>query len=158
MDLERGRNASVKEKANHPIATIGLLIFLALNITMLVVGFVKKDECPIQEKIPIFLIVAGAIGILSKSLPFINRKLDWCLVDLVISVIYLIEFIWIIVGSVWVYQIYKPNYNPSKGPYCSESAYLLSFWLITIQWIIMAITTILGCLCCCCPCLKCFKK
>ena len=130
------------------------MLFLVLNIIMLVVGILKKDDCPIQQNVPLYLIVAGAIGIISKVLPFINRKLDWCLLDLLVSVSYLFEFIWVILGSVWIYSIYKPNFNPAAGDYCNETAYLLGFWLLTLHWIFLAISIVLVCCCCCCACLK----
>ncbi|KAF5298230.1 hypothetical protein FQR65_LT09741 [Abscondita terminalis] len=116
---------------------------------MLVLGILRKDECPVQNKIPLYFIVAGSVGLLSKILPFINRKLDFYFIDVLVSLLYLFEFVWIILGSVWIYSIYPPNYNPAVGPYCDKTVYLLGFWLLTLQWIFLAITFIVICFCCC---------
>lgn len=45
---------------------------------------------------------------------------------------------WFIIGSVWVYKEYEPNYDPIVGKYCNKNLYLFAFWLIT------AVYTILG--------------
>ncbi|KAF5304274.1 hypothetical protein FQA39_LY09801 [Lamprigera yunnana] len=118
---------------------------------MLAVGVIKKDDCPIQDKIPLYLIVAGSVGLLSKLLPFINRNLEWCLLDVLISVLYLFEFIWIILGSVWIYSIYQPNFDPSAGEYCDKSTYSMGFWLLTGYWVFLGVFVILiACSCSTC--------
>ncbi|KAF5304276.1 hypothetical protein FQA39_LY09803 [Lamprigera yunnana] len=100
-----------------------LVVVLSLNIAVLVVGVIKKDDCPIQDKIPLYLIVVGSMGLLSKFLSLVNRYLEWCLVYVLMFVLYLFEFIWVILGSVWIYSIYQPNFDPSAGEYCDESTY-----------------------------------
>ncbi|KAK4881131.1 hypothetical protein RN001_004450 [Aquatica leii] len=134
MDVENRRYSQVKSKTNHPICSVSLVVFLCLNIAMLVVGILRKDDCPIQNKIPLYLLVAGAVGLMSKILPFINRKFDFCCVDVLVSLLYLFEFVWIILGSVWIYSIYPPNFDPSAGEFCNKTVYLLSFWLLTLHW------------------------
>ncbi|KAK4881132.1 hypothetical protein RN001_004451 [Aquatica leii] len=160
MDVERGRNKNeisfgsfqdkIKEKANHPSVSITLIIFLILDVVMLVFGIINKDKCPIDHRIPIYLIVAGATGIASKILPFINRKLDLTVLTIIISLLYVFEFVWMIVGSVWVYSIYEPNYVEVFSHYCNKTAYLLAFWILTIRWVFLAISilaSVVFCLC-----------
>lgn len=45
-----------------------MAILFTLNLLMLVIGFVEKRKCPAQEKIPLYLIVAG------ETLADINEK------------------------------------------------------------------------------------
>lgn len=40
-----------------------LILLLILDIAMLVVGIVKKNECPIEDRIPLYLIVAGNVSL-----------------------------------------------------------------------------------------------
>ncbi|KAF2905379.1 hypothetical protein ILUMI_00797 [Ignelater luminosus] len=158
MDVERGRKGElsfgsvtdqIKEKANHPTVSGTLIILLILDIAMLVVGIIKKNECPVEDRIPIYLIVAGAVGIVSKILPFINRKLEFTLVTYVIYLLYLFEIVWAVVGSVWVYKIYQPNYNELLPLHCNRELYLFTFWILTIRWILVALSFVLGCCYCC---------
>ena len=164
MDVERGRNKNdlsfgsfkdtLKEKANHPTVSGTLIIFLVLDVVMLVFGIINKDKCPVDDRIPIFLIVAGATGIASKILPFINRKLDLTILTILISLLYIFEFVWMIVGSVWIYRIYEPNYVEVFSNYCNKTAYLLGFWILTIRWVAMGIMILLSVLYCCCSMFK----
>lgn len=51
-----------------------------------------------------------------------------------------------LLGSVWVYKEYEPNYNPTDGTkYCNKNLYLFAFWLITSVYILLATITV--CLC-----------
>lgn len=151
MHTEKGHYFQVKGKTNHPICIAWLILFLLLNGIMLSVGIIKREDCPIQPKIPLYLMVAGAIGIISKLVPLINLKLQWRIVDVLTSLIYLFEYIWVILGSVWIYSLYKPNFNPSAGLYCDETVYLMGFSLLTLHWIFLGIFIVLA-LCCCCGC------
>ncbi|XP_012525989.1 uncharacterized protein LOC105830874 isoform X2 [Monomorium pharaonis] len=48
---------------------------------------------------------------------------------------------WFIIGSMWVYKEYEPNYDPALGKYCNKTLYLFAFWLITSVYICMGIIT-----------------
>lgn len=164
MDVERGRSKNelsfgsftdrLKEKANHPTVSGTLIIFLILSVVMLVFGIINKDKCPIDDRIPIYLIVAGAVGIVSMILPFINRKLDLAILTIIIVIIYIFEFVWMIVGSVWVYRIYEPNYVEVFSHYCNKTTYLLAFWILTIRWVFLGITILASLIACCCSMFK----
>ncbi|KAK4881134.1 hypothetical protein RN001_004453 [Aquatica leii] len=149
MDVENGRFSQVKSKTNRAIYSVSLAVLLCLNITMLVIGILQKDDCPIQNKIPLYLLVAGAVGLLSKILPFINRKFDFYYVDVLVLLLYLFEFMWIVLGSIWVNSIYPPNFDPSAEEFCNKTVYLFSFWLLTLHWTFLAITIIVICFYCC---------
>ncbi|XP_031336933.1 transmembrane protein 272-like [Photinus pyralis] len=160
MDVERGRGKNdlsfgsftdrIKEKANHPTVSGALIVFLVLDVVMLVFGIINKDKCPIDNRIPIYLIVAGAVGIIAMILPFINRKLDLAILSIIITILYIFSFVWMIVGSVWVYRIYEPNYIEIFNNYCNKTAYLLAFWTLTIRWIFIGLSIIAALITCCC--------
>lgn len=137
----------ITERANHPTASSTLILFLLLNAAMLIVGAIKNDDCPTERLIPIYLIVAGAVGVVSKLLPFINRKLNSKILTIVAYILYLFEFIWMIFGSYWVFSKYKPVFddNEDKQWYCNRTAYYLAFGLLTVNWVLLAITIILIC-------------
>lgn len=52
---------------------------------------------------------------------------------------------WFIIGSVWVYELYEPNYDPSQGLYCNRTLYLFAYWLITSVYICLAAITFFVC-------------
>lgn len=152
MQVEKENYLQLKETSNHSICVIWLALFLVLNGIMLSMGIIKIHDCPIQPKIPLYMIVAGVIGIISKLLPLINRKLHWRIMDVLVSVTYLFDFIWVILGSVWIYSIFKPNFNPHGGLYCDETTYLMAFALVTLHWIFLAVFLVIALCCCCCVC------
>ncbi|XP_029671371.1 uncharacterized protein LOC115240385 isoform X2 [Formica exsecta] len=48
---------------------------------------------------------------------------------------------WFIIGSMWVYKEYEPNYDPALGKYCNKTLYLFAFWLITSVYICLGVIT-----------------
>lgn len=132
-----GIKEQVKEKASDSATSSTLSIFFVLNLAMLIVGSINLHNCPAQPNVPIYLIVAGVIGVLSKLLPFVNKKLDSQLLIFLISALYTFEIIWIIVGSVWVYGMSTPDYHEGAIRYCDKTTYLMAFWLLTLHWILV---------------------
>lgn len=56
-------------------------------------------------------------------------------------------FMYICLGSVWVYRIHdQVTYeDPLAGTYCDKTTYLFTFWIITVGYIMAALSL----LCCC---------
>lgn len=48
-------------------------------------------------------------------------------------------FAWFIMGSYWIYRIYEPNYDKSRGLYCDKTLYLVSFWLVSAPYIFLGL-------------------
>ncbi|XP_014474680.1 PREDICTED: uncharacterized protein LOC106744429 isoform X2 [Dinoponera quadriceps] len=48
---------------------------------------------------------------------------------------------WFIIGSMWVYKEYEPNYDPALGKHCNKTLYLFAFWLITSVYICLGVVT-----------------
>lgn len=73
---------------------------------------------------------------------FIIGKLFYylvCYIDVIFT------YIWMYVGSIWVYKEFEPNYDPTHGKYCNKTLYMFAFWLITSVYVTIAIITM--CLC-----------
>lgn len=142
--------------------TLSFAIGIALPLAMLIIGVIYKDECAIQEKIPIWLIVSGSIGsfqivlrtIINAIVIYKKRKEPeyeikykgcfTCILDLFI-------LSWFICGNVWVYGNRSlVSFNSLDGDkYCNQTCYLFAFWVITATWILFAS------ICCCCCALVC---
>lgn len=130
------------------------------------------NECPVQPKIPIYLLVGGCFGLL-KLLSLLWRqvrsrryeRLDEIMDeddgngDVIVSkssrfseaVLSLFLFIWFIFGNYWVLSIYKPHFDlllhePSN--WCDRTVYMFAFIQICICYgtmgLIAFIIVILG--------------
>uniref|UniRef100_A0A665V7Q1 Uncharacterized protein n=1 Tax=Echeneis naucrates TaxID=173247 RepID=A0A665V7Q1_ECHNA len=95
-------------------------------------------ECPQQPNIPNYLLGMALIPLL--MIPFVTfpcesyaaqpqehpRGRKACLQFL----LGLFVFTWILMGDVWVFSIYQPNYDPTAadGLYCNKTLYTFAFW------------------------------
>ncbi len=133
--------------------TLWLLVGNAISIAAIIVGAMRIDMCPIQPKVPVYLIVAGSLGVaisLFQAAYFIlamrdldTDSTDKCFVYIHI-ILTLVSFGWFIAGCVWVFKVWKPDYDPTSGAeYCDEGLYLFAFVSLIIQCITQ------GRKCCC---------
>ncbi|XP_065058193.1 transmembrane protein 272-like isoform X2 [Rhopilema esculentum] len=141
---------------------IGLAVLVSIPITCIVLGVQFRYECPIQPKIPLFLIVFGAFGVL-RNLSMIfnsgkkrftdeqeNQEREDAKKSSFEGLIDCFLIAWFICGNVWVYRNYKPDYNNvNSDKYCHPTLYLFAFWLNT------AIYIVIGTSCCCFCCVAC---
>lgn len=131
-------------------------------------GAVYLNDCPLQFRIPIWLIVFGCVSLAQTIVNVLKRffrlfsKRDsdreegqernqaergGSILETLFS---LFLFIWIIIGSVWIfgnYSEFRDGRNDPNSPiYCQPVVYLFSFvTLVTIY-----VVSWLLCLCCCC--------
>ncbi|XP_022786268.1 uncharacterized protein LOC111326524 [Stylophora pistillata] len=141
------------EKGFVSCTTIVGFATLPLHIGMIIIGVKYKDECPVEIMIPIYLIVAGAAGILSSlySCGMLFRKesdevSSLCLLKRLHTVMQLLLLAWFACGNVWIYNSYQPNYtDPTSPKYCHEKLYLFAFWATFSHYFISFIVMICGC-------------
>ncbi|XP_071787240.1 transmembrane protein 272-like [Asterias amurensis] len=140
------------------LVTIVIAILLAIPIAMIVLGAVYMKECPVEPKIPVYLVVAGSFYILKSFIDLITRcqkrdQNEGEASDETINkknnfsrLIGCFLFAFFIAGNVWVYSNYPPSANPDDPEYCFGPLYYFAFWIITSCYILVAC----GCLCVCC--------
>ncbi|XP_031342162.1 transmembrane protein 272-like [Photinus pyralis] len=141
-------------KVQKPAIGTTVIVYLILNIVMFIVGVSTTKDCPIKPIIPVYLAVAGALGIITKLLPVVNYKFfENVLIEKLVYALLIIEFVWMITGSVWIYSIYEPPYQETSNQlYCNKTAYLLAFWLLTLNYIFFLLFIIMSCCAVCCIC------
>lgn len=116
---------------------------VVIPICMVVFGSLYMHQCPVNEYIPVYLLVGGIFGIVKQLLNLSTRvrqreedraeeRLRQSPTQTLINCFMLG---WFIIGSYWIYKEYEPNYDPSKGKYCNKSLYLFAFWLISSVYI-----------------------
>lgn len=139
-----------------------IALMLALPIAQIVMGALYLDQCDREPYIPIYLVVAGAFGLVKALLQMAQQICKKCCGDdddednqstgvkcLRIADGPLSCFLvcWFIAGAVWTYRMHNDyqSHTPGVSDYCQETLYLFSFWSITVTFIMMA----LAILCCC---------
>lgn len=135
-----------------------------------IAGVKYLNECPVQPKIPIYLLVGGCFGLL-KLLSMLWKqvrsrryeRLDEIMDeddgngDVIMSkssrfseaVLSLFLFIWFIFGNYWVLGIYKPHFQlllhePSN--WCDKTVYMFAFIQICICYGLMGLIAIIMCI------------
>jgi len=128
-------------------------ILLGLSIFSIVIGVVHLHNCPIQPKIPIYLIGIGILSILPPITGIFYARRHYNIFTHVVNAIIALVFLtWLITGSVWIYQIYQPNFHCSSNRmdlYCNKSLYMFAFCFTTILWVLIAIICVIVPVCPC---------
>uniref|UniRef100_A0A665V7P6 Uncharacterized protein n=1 Tax=Echeneis naucrates TaxID=173247 RepID=A0A665V7P6_ECHNA len=139
-----------------PRLTAGVTVVWVIQcLVCTIVGVVYFMECPQQPNIPNYLLGMALIPLL--MIPFVTfpcesyaaqpqehpRGRKACLQFL----LGLFVFTWILMGDVWVFSIYQPNYDPTAadGLYCNKTLYTFAFWKAV--WETLAILVSLGKFC-----------
>lgn len=133
--------------------TIILGVTIIIPICMIVMGGIYLHDCPQGEYIPIYLLVGGIFGILKQLLHLSvrvrqreeEREAELLRQSPTQTILNCFMLGWFIIGSVWVYKEYEPDYDPRSPYYCNRNLYLFAFWLITSVYIILGVIMI--CLC-----------
>ncbi|XP_017779908.1 PREDICTED: uncharacterized protein LOC108565133 [Nicrophorus vespilloides] len=135
--------------------TVILGVTIIIPICMIAMGSIYLHECPQGEYIPVYLLVGGIFGIVKQLLHLSarvrkreeEREEEHLRQSPTQTLLNCFMLGWFIIGSVWVYKEFEPNYDPMKenGKYCNKSLYLFAFWLITSVYILLGTVTI--CLC-----------
>lgn len=134
-------------------------ICFVVSPIMVGIGIVYIEQCPKQPYIPIFLVVAGALTILSSTVNIFIQKLfstgtvpeknvsDRGLIA-VTNLLHGITFSWYIAGCIWIYGAFQPEYNfqpEMKSVYCNRNLYLFAFWLMSSAFIVIGVAFVFGC-------------
>ncbi|XP_017885251.1 uncharacterized protein LOC108628076 [Ceratina calcarata] len=133
------------------LGTIGCTIMLGITIVipicMVVIGGLYLYDCPQGEYIPVYLLVGGGFGVFKQLLHLsarvrqgqVERDEERIRQSPTQTLINCFIIGWFIIGSMWVYKEYEPNYDPALGKYCNKTLYLFAFWLITSTYIFLGV-------------------
>ena len=149
------------------ISNCGFLYLFCTLVYLYNAGAVYLDRCQGQRIIPIWLIVFGCFSLLQTAINIIKRifrknkqreeeeggqsnyanRTGSCLETLISFFL----FIWIILGSYWVFGYYgmwsaEGCRSASNACYCHPVAYLFSFVTLIVIYVMGCIFC---CLCCC---------
>ena len=156
-------------------------LWFILFVCMCVLGSLYLGECGLEDKIPIFLIVFGCFSIVQTVIDVLKRAFSKkksrdeersssksagnrggsCLECLISTFL----FVWIILGSVWVFGNYGDfNGNRDMCPdanegyayvnCCQPVLYLFSFIMLVVIYVLSGLLCLF--MCCCFSCIAIF--
>ncbi|KAM3918762.1 transmembrane protein 272-like [Leptodactylus fuscus] len=119
-------------------------VWFGLAIASVVIGAIYKDNCPIQPRIPIFLMVTGGTHLAFVLFFFLRCFLEICSIVLE-GMIGIFSFVWFIIGSVWVFGVYSQYKGPDQ---CDEILYYFAFAFLIFEYVIIGLGLIVPCCTC----------
>ena len=139
-------------------------VVVSVIVFLLSSGIVFIDDCPYEPFIPIYLVLAGVLGMIKNIsqigerllLPVIKRRTDeqrfksgyraWKIVNIIYT---FVMFAWLIVGSYFIYSNYSKlnNSGDFRTDRCHEGFYKFAFGITTACYILA--TCLVCCVCCC---------
>ncbi|KAI0241043.1 hypothetical protein LSAT2_002673 [Lamellibrachia satsuma] len=135
--------------------TIVVALVLAVPISMVVIGSIYLGQCPREHYIPIYLIVAGAFGILKNLSNIVQRVVARIKNDDNVTksnpfdgILNCFLLAWFIAGNVWIYRIYNDfdSSDEKSSRYCQPTLYWFAFWVTTASYIFSL--SLCCCICC----------
>ncbi|CAD5120257.1 unnamed protein product [Dimorphilus gyrociliatus] len=142
---------------------------MAVPVAMITVGVKFLHECPIEPKVPIYLLVAGCFGLL-KLLSLLWRQVrsrryeqldematpgngDGMIMsksskfsEAVLSIFLLI---WFGFGNYWIFRVWKPNFIQAlhrPSDWCHPTVYMFAFGTICGVYALTAIVLLIACM------------
>ena len=129
----------------------GIVVSILLQAVPITIGAIYKDDCPVEPLIPIWCINHGCMTMLVSilELTIVLRKETNGKTAVLIRIIEACVPILFIVGCVFTYRNYQPQYLAETSNYCNKTLYLLIFWYITAHFILLLVALSFGCFGCC---------
>ncbi|CAF2346690.1 unnamed protein product [Rotaria sp. Silwood2] len=137
---------------------VSALLGSIIPLIKLIIGIYYKGDCPIDQRIPTYMVVSGACGLALTGLAIllsitfmcfvsdsttlnVLASCSLCLSVLATIIISIFLFIWFIIGCVWVFGIHdEVQFDDRwKSNYCEPVLYKAAFALliITIIWSVL---------------------
>ena len=124
-----------------------MTLYFIVYTVMLVLGALHLQDCIIEPWIPLFLVVAGAAGLMclllsivafdaqrgtnGKHAPNVNlAKMS----IFIVALLTIFSFVWNVAGSFWVFP-YWAIYGANIEQQCHKDTYLYAFVYLIIFWV-----------------------
>ncbi|CAF0723456.1 unnamed protein product [Rotaria sp. Silwood1] len=154
LNISTTDQTQTSPKTSHTdlIVTLILLIIIAIiPILEIYIGRRYANSCPLDWRIPIYLVVAGAaalivilLGIIQtflKAKVFVNRAreksnvaatISAMCVTCLASILLLFLFVWFVFGCYWIFRSWNTvqYVDATQKDYCHRVLYRFAFWLL----------------------------
>lgn len=134
-----------------PCAVVCTAFDLIFTLISLVVGTTNMSACPVEPRIPIYLVVCATINLTSILFTIIGFVLHLkgkdehifgffyvTAASIMIIILQIVNFIWLIIGTVWVFSAFNEvRYDEINSKnYCQRNLYQYTLASIILQYII----------------------
>lgn len=138
-----------------------LAILMVLPVVMIIIGSYYLKSCPIQNMIPIWLVIFGSLLIIKNISTLVQRinslkkgeeKSSSTAMNVFDSLMSMFIAGWFVCGNIWTYNIRNQVQFDNKldlATYCSKTTFLFSFWLITSIYILICVGCLTFCITVC---------
>ena len=159
----------------HSIAALIYICFLlALPITKLVLGIIYVKDCPINKKIPVYIIISGACGLAIIIFLLFSSACNYCRAIIIAKksthrsmictialsrgmkgALAIFLFFWFFFGNAWILGV-RSNVQTTRpsdtNTYCHPTLYWFGFYVLIFTYVYVVFTFCVKCLtnCCCC--------
>jgi len=131
---------------------------LIFTLIALVIGTSNISACPVEPRVPIYLVVSGTINLTSILFTIVGyflhvKEKDENIIGffyvtfsaIMIIIFQLVNFIWLILGTVWTFSVFNQvQYtNMNTNTYCQQNLYQYTEVSIILQYIVPIV------ICCC---------
>ncbi|UJR08784.1 hypothetical protein I4U23_013040 [Adineta vaga] len=129
---------------------ICIAVDLIFTLITLGIGASNQSSCPIEPRIPLYLIVFGSVNLIIICFSTIacivhNLKKDENMFGfyyvhctaIMIIIFQIFNFIWLVIGSVWVFRVFiDVQYNqPYQPTYCQGNVYQFTIVQVILQYV-----------------------
>lgn len=134
--------------------TLILLVLLILPLAYIIIGAIFIDKCPVNRMIPVYLIIAGILGLLQNGLMLMRKQVPNNEVASVSyrvceGILMVVSFIWFLLGSIWVYSVVTrvcfKDEDEGHDCYCNSVCYWFAFVMITLTYIFIVLVILVMC-------------
>uniref|UniRef100_A0A0N5AN93 G_PROTEIN_RECEP_F1_2 domain-containing protein n=1 Tax=Syphacia muris TaxID=451379 RepID=A0A0N5AN93_9BILA len=142
---------------NTVTAAVTIAFLNIIPLFMIVIGVINLENCQIEPRIPIWLIVGGSVYLLKSAINFFRMKVYKDRLNrqnppdqnvprgcrnpfkLVLSLLALFSVIWFVIGTVLVYRVYSSvNYEDEQSSdHCDQFIYLFSFCAASVVAVVV---------------------
>lgn len=147
---------------------IVLLIALPIPVAALLIGikYQNRNNCPLEPRISLFLIVQGAsliawilltMVISLLAIYFKNRRgpqlpILIILITLSIWLLNIFKYIWLMLGAIWTFSIVKKVQfsKQDENNYCHQTLYKFAYIYLIVLSVAMILESCCQVLRCCC--------
>ncbi len=132
---------------------IGVVILMVISLINFIISFVYKNECPIEDWIFLYNIVAGSAGIFmicnyvlaAIFSQIYSKRIGWTFFLLALLIL-MIDLIWIIISLIkivplWTQDIVQ-HINPGINTYCNSILYKITRTILLISTVCISLIVV----------------
>lgn len=132
------------EKMPSNCIIIFYVVISTIPLSILILGLVHLNDCPMEPMIPVYMVVAGIFGFLKNLLQLAGHRCEHDESSIILNInrsaivlITLFNYCWHIVCSVIFFRVVKIWWSSAVEPHklCHRGTYLYGLTLLILFWV-----------------------